>query len=498
MVLGILAALLAGGPARGATHAWQTEPEAFQVIDPVVVADRLILYDINLAGFNVFGDRGLSPQGLQEMEDAIRRAFETWNEVIAPIGLAFRETPLGQGAELNVRAVPYDDFDPDPDNSSVAVSLGWPFQRVYAILPIYFDTREHLGVVQGAPVVAENLLSHPYIRIVASDYYDLYEIAIHEIGHTLGLGHVGEAVRGGFNYNLLGLSTVQTDPASLEPSRWVGGMDLERRRPILEIEALSVMVPIRRGTYGQTIPPEDRAAAAFTLRNLNPQGADEVLAAAKALYEQSTPLRFGNVVYENERNGANDRNNTIESAMPIDANQVVIGSLFGQDKDNGPIDADCYRLDLGDAAAETEIVLDIDEAGGLVDSGATKVSLRLLDEQGGLVATGQPVGEPDAGSYSGEDPVLRWRLAEPGVYYILVEQPKEAFPGTYVLKVGVGGPVEPGDARTPAIDTAGSGVPKAMSPSPLSGLCPGVGYSLLAVGIGSLWLTRRSGARREG
>ena len=121
------------------------------------------------------------------------------------------------------------------------------------------------------------------------------------------------------------------------------------------------MIPNRRGTVSAMIPPDDLATAAFVLRHLNPAGADQVLQQARSLYRQTSPLRFADVCYEFEKNNGFHRNNDLESAMPVEPNQVILGSLFGEDSDGGLRDQDYYRLDLTAWPVGTPIVLDIDE-----------------------------------------------------------------------------------------------------------------------------------------
>ena len=47
------------------------------------------------------------------------------------------------------------------------------------------------------------------------------------------------------------------------------------------------------------------------------------------------------------------------------------------------------------------IDLRIEEAGGLLDTGATGIQMQLLDAEGNLVALAHPVGTPGSRNYSG-------------------------------------------------------------------------------------------------
>ena len=141
-----------------------------------LAASAPLKWDLDVLGYAFFrSPTGLNPQAAF---DAVSRAFQTW-EVEVPI--QFVKRSLDQPHEIRIDWVQVPDPDYNTDTRSlvggVVAHADWPLGSPGQIKastpkPIHFDNSEESWVV-GA----------------ALDAYDIESIALHEIGHILGLTH---------------------------------------------------------------------------------------------------------------------------------------------------------------------------------------------------------------------------------------------------------------------------------------------------------------------
>lgn len=149
-------------------------PDLLQSVDFTVLGpwtDRNIKY--------CFGTQS-SQLNVDVCKNAIRRALNTWANVGA--GLTFSEVAANQSPEVFIEFRPAN----DPDHSMVGgVVAHADFPPGFSVvvnglpLPLHFDDQEHKWV-DGA----------------VANSFDLETVALHEMGHILGLAHsnVGDAV----------------------------------------------------------------------------------------------------------------------------------------------------------------------------------------------------------------------------------------------------------------------------------------------------------------
>jgi matrixin/putative peptidoglycan binding protein len=150
-------------------------PDLVDGIDATTVcpwADDPLVYVIHDPRKEVQG--GVSGDDAAE---AVRKAFSTWAQVV-PIGI--RETMTRAEANVEVRWQPAADPDHDMVGGIVA-HADWP-GKCWVVVdglpkPLHFDVTEHAWAVE------ETLAA-----------YDIETVALHEIGHLLGLRH--STVRG--------------------------------------------------------------------------------------------------------------------------------------------------------------------------------------------------------------------------------------------------------------------------------------------------------------
>jgi peptidoglycan hydrolase-like protein with peptidoglycan-binding domain len=104
---------------------------------------------------------------------AVRNAFATWQN--ANVGISFTEVQIGTGPDVSVEWRPAN----DPDHSMVGALVAHAdFPPGFSMivndlpLPLHFDDEEHGWAVTSA-----------------AGAFDIQSIALHEIGHCLGLVH---------------------------------------------------------------------------------------------------------------------------------------------------------------------------------------------------------------------------------------------------------------------------------------------------------------------
>ena len=99
-LVGISACAWLAGPgaatALAGTHIWGGKPADYLLIDPVAAADRVITYQIDLVGFNLFGGKNLSPAELADFEDGVRQAFRHLEPGPRTDRTAVRRGPTGR------------------------------------------------------------------------------------------------------------------------------------------------------------------------------------------------------------------------------------------------------------------------------------------------------------------------------------------------------------------------------------------------------------------
>lgn len=505
-VVVVMTALAFAPLARAGGHLWPFLADQYPIVNRVQAADRQISYKVDLSGLLFSRKHTYTLEQIAQLESACVAAFDTWNDALSPVGLRFNRVGVADTAELPVFAFDYSVILPDSVfGDTVAGALDFPANGVLSVMPIVLDNSEQFLDLRELPTIIGPTLQQPYTRYVMDGGVDIYSVLLHEIGHELGLAHPSEALQGDRNYNFLALQTVKVDASCLRISDIFGGEDIGSRRPVLKTEVDSMMAPIRLGGIVTEIPPDDLAFVAFALRNLDPDGADEMLHRAQARFAETTPFRFANVVQEFERvDGLRANNDGFDRAMVISLGQIVVGSLAVSPADPGIKDLDFFQFYVPDDVVGKEIVIDIDAGGGLEGVSWVDARVDVFDATRAFVAGNDDAESLDDGSISTVDPYLVWVPPSPGLYYLRLvstpEIPENGSIGDYALKIGVGGAPEPdGEAELPA-DPSVEGCPiialDTLELPPTCGGVPLLGVFLAPTALGMVALRLGAGRRR--
>ena len=265
------------------------------------------------------------------------------------------------------------------------------------------------------------------------------------------------------------------------------------------------MGPLQIGATITDIPPEDRAFVAFVLREVDPEGADEMLRAAQELFRRRYPLRFANVIEEHEFvPGGRSDNDSAATAVPVRAGLIVLGSLPPVGSPAKVKDQDYYRFTVSPSQVGCRWIFDIDMGGGLTGANWVDAILELYDAGQVVLAVADDAAEPDEGSYSTVDPYLTWTPDEPGEYYLRVMAKPGVFEpggtGDYELKVGIDRVPEPTGQAPPFVDPSVQGCEfQPLSARPLTPMCGLIDLVTAAVtsmtGLGLAAFLRRGSAK---
>jgi hypothetical protein len=119
-----------------------------------------------------FGDGTTDVPGNDE-QDAVRRAFATWS---AAVPIAFREVSAGEGPDIRIAWTNAKCGDADMTGQLVA----------------HADFPPGCGVLNNTlprPVHFDNQESHWFVGGLVINWFDVETVALHEIGHILGMDH---------------------------------------------------------------------------------------------------------------------------------------------------------------------------------------------------------------------------------------------------------------------------------------------------------------------